>query len=91
MKSRLIALAFPALLLLGACEEGGIMGTGTNTGIGATDANTAATTPTGIVSSQVSSPNNAGTCQNLALRVENSETNEVERQAAIEERQRLGC
>ncbi|MBP1805965.1 hypothetical protein [Rubellimicrobium aerolatum] len=91
MISRLTVVAIPALLLLAACEEGGVLGTGTNTGIGATDAQTAGTTPEGILSSQISAPSNAGTCENLALRIENSETNEVERQASIEERERLGC
>ncbi|WP_210527741.1 hypothetical protein [Rubellimicrobium arenae] len=91
MISRLTVLAIPALFLVSACEEGGVLGTGSNTQIGATDGQAYGTTPEGIVQSQLNAPQNAGSCENLALRIENSEVNEVERQAAIEERERLGC
>ncbi|TNC71377.1 hypothetical protein [Rubellimicrobium roseum] len=91
MISKPLALAAAALLFVAACEEGAVLGSGTNTGIGATDVDSVATTPDGVVADAVSAPGDAGECQELALRIEDSEQTEVARQAAIEERQRLGC
>jgi hypothetical protein len=91
MISRLSLAAVPALFLLAACEEGGVMGSGTNTGIGANDINTVATTPEGQLQTALNAPGQVSTCEDLAIRIERSDVTEVERQAAIEERQRIGC
>jgi hypothetical protein len=95
MISRLSLIAVPALVLLAGCDDmmagGGTMGTGTNTGVGAIDADTTATTPGGIVAAQIAAPGNAGECERLALTIENSDSTEVARQAAIDDRARLGC
>jgi hypothetical protein len=95
MISRLSLIAVPALVLLAGCDDmmagGGTMGTGTNTGVGAIDADTTATTPGGIVAAQIAAPGDAGECERLALTIENSDSTEVARQAAIDDRARLGC
>lgn len=95
MFSRLSVVAVPALLLLAGCEDmmggGGTLGTGTNTGIGAIDADTAATTPAGIVAAQIAAPGDAGECERLGLIIEDSDSTEVARQAAIDDRARIGC
>ena len=91
MISKFTLVAIPALFLLAACEEGGVLGSGTNTGIGANDIDTVATTPDGQVQAALDAPGRAGQCEELALRIESSDSTEVARQAAIEERQRIGC
>ena len=92
---RLSFLAVPAMMLLAGCEDmmgsGGTLGTGATTEIGAISADTTATTPEGVVAAQVAAPGDAGECQRLALTIEDSASTEVARQAAIEDRMRLGC
>ena len=91
MISRFTLAAVPALFLLAACEEGAVLGSGTNTGIGANNIDTVATTPEGQVQTALDAPGQVGQCEDLALRIERADVTEVERQAAIEERQRIGC
>lgn len=95
MISRLSLVAVPALIFLAGCEDmmgsTGTLGSGTNTQVGAANIDTTATTPEGIQRAQLAEPSQAGECEDLALRIEDSESTEVERQAAIEERQRIGC
>lgn len=93
---RLSLVAVPALLLLVGCEDmmgnsDGTLGTGTTSGIGAVSVDTTATTPEGIQRAQVAEPSQAGECERLALTIENSASTEVARQAAIEDRARIGC
>lgn len=95
MISRLSLVAVPALMLLAGCEDmmgsGGTIGTGTNTGVGALNVDTAATTPEGIQAAQLAQPSQADDCERLALVIQDSASTEVARQAAIEDRARIGC
>lgn len=91
MISKPLALAAAALLFVTACEDTGVLGSGTNTGLGANNVETTATTPEGVLADQIAAPGDAGDCQRLAERIERADETEVARQAAIEERQRLGC
>jgi hypothetical protein len=95
MISRLSIIAIPALILLAGCEDmmagGGTIGSGTNTGVGAISADTTGTTPAGVVAAQVATPGDAGECERLALIIEDSASTEVARQAAIDDRARIGC
>jgi hypothetical protein len=92
---RLSILAVPALMLLAGCEDmiggGGTLGTGTTTDVGAISVDTTATTPEGIQRAQLAEPSQAGECERLALIIEDSASTEVARQAAIEDRARIGC
>jgi hypothetical protein len=98
MQLRLSLLAVPALILLAGCDESmmlggdaGNIGSGTNTQVGAANIQTTATTPGGVVAAQLAEPSQAGECERLALVIEDSASTEVARQAAIEDRQRIGC
>ncbi|EYD75801.1 hypothetical protein Rumeso_02583 [Rubellimicrobium mesophilum DSM 19309] len=103
MQLRLSYLAVPALLLVAGCDESmmmgggqtagdaGTIGSGTNTQVGADNIQTTATTPQGILRAQLAEPSQVGECERLALVIEDSASTEVARQAAIEDRQRIGC
>jgi hypothetical protein len=102
MQLRLSFLAVPALILVAGCDEmmmagggtagdAGTIGAGASTQIGAANVQTSATTPDGIVAAQLAQPSQAGECERLALVIEDAASTEVARQAAIEDRQRIGC
>ncbi len=103
MRLNLSFLAIPALILVAGCDESmmagggqtaadsGTIGAGSNTQIGAANVQTTATTPSGVVRAQLAEPSQAGECERLALVIEDSSSTEVARQAAIEDRQRIGC
>ena len=103
MRLHLTYLAVPALILLAGCDQSmmmgggqvpgdaGVVGSGTNTNVGAINADTAAASPQGIVAAQLATPNHASDCERLALTIQQSDSTEVERQHAIEEQQRIGC
>ena len=102
MQLRLSLLAIPALFLVAGCDESmmmggaapgdsGTIGAGANTQVGADNIQTAATTPAGITATQLAEPSQVGECERLALVIEDSASTEVARQAAIEDRQRIGC
>ena len=103
MRLRLSLLAVPALIVLAGCDESmmmgggqtagdaGNLGSGTNTQVGADNIQTTATTPEGILNAQLATPSQATECERLALVIEDSASTEVARQAAIEDRQRIGC
>ena len=103
MRLHLSLLAVPALLFVAGCDESmmmgggqtaadsGTIGSGANTQVGAANIQTTATTPEGVLNAQLAAPSQAGECERLALVIEDSESTEVARQAAIEDRQRIGC
>ena len=99
MTFKFAAIGAATLVLLAGCQDmtggaggrAGQVGTGMNTQIGSIDADTAATTPEGIVATQLSNPANVSECEALARTAEDSDTTEVARQSAIEDRARLGC
>jgi hypothetical protein len=89
-----IVLALSAFTVLAACEEGMMASSGggnVNTGIGANNIDTVATTPEGIAQTALNAPGNVGECTDLALVIESADSTEVARQTAIDERARLGC
>lgn len=90
MTLKFAALGAFTLVLLAGCADMG----GTNSGatqVGALDTDVAAASPQGIVAAQLASPNNASECARLALVLQDSERTAVERQTAVDDRERLGC
>lgn len=92
MTLRTFLLAAPAVLLLAGCDE--MMAPTAGGDIrdaGAIAPETTATTPAGTVAAQLAAPGDAAECQRLALVIEDGNANAVDRQAALDQREQLGC